>query len=126
MTAEEIKALEKAADVAKDYADAVVKGPLTELGGILSDTVGIWRLRNRVRLTLKTKKWLEEKGVIPSKVLPDILIPILEDGGNVEDTNLGDMFASLLASHLDPETQEKVHPSYTKVLTQLSALDKQK
>ena len=123
MTLEEAKALEKALDAAKDYADTVVKGPLAELGGILSDTVGNWRLRNRIRLTLKTKKWLEAKGIAPSKVLPDIFIPILEDGGNVEDETLSDMFASLLASHLDPNTQDKVHPSFAKVLVQLSALD---
>lgn len=123
MTPEETKALEKALDTAKDYADTVVKGPLTEFGGILSDTVGNWRLRNRIRLTLNTKKWLEDKGVAPSKVLPDIFIPLLEDGGNVEDETLSGMFASLLASHLDPNTQDSVHPSYTKILVQLSALD---
>ena len=33
------------------------------------------------------------------------------------------MFASLLAAHLDPDQQKGVHPSYTKVLSQLSPLD---
>lgn len=51
-TPEEIQALSKALDAAKDYADVVVKGTLSEFGGILSDTVGYWRLKNRVRLLL--------------------------------------------------------------------------
>lgn len=53
---EEVKTLEKALDAAKSYADVVVKGPLSELGGIFADTVGYWRLKNKVTLMLKTKK----------------------------------------------------------------------
>jgi hypothetical protein len=123
ITPEEMQSLGKALNVAKDYADSVVKGPLSELGGILSDTIGYWRLKNQVRLILKAKKWLEEKGVAPSKLLPDIFVPLLDDGGNVENETLADMFASLLASHTDPTQLEQVHPSYTKVLAQLSSID---
>jgi hypothetical protein len=123
ITPEEMQSLSKALDAAKDYADSVVKGSLSELGGILSDTVGYWRLKNQIRLILKTKEWLEEKNIAPNKLLPDIFVPLLNDGGNVEDATLADMFASLLACHLDPEQQELVHPSYTKVLAQLSPVD---
>lgn len=123
LTPDETQALGKAIDAAKDYADEVVRGPLAELGGMLSDTVGYWRLKNRVRLMLKAKRWLEERGIQPRKILPDIFVPLVEDGGNVENETLGDMFASLLAGHLDPTQQDNVHPSYTKVLPQLSPLD---
>jgi hypothetical protein len=74
-------------------------------------------------LLLKAKKFLEEKGIKPEKILPDIFVPLLNKGGNVEDETLQDMFASLLASHLDPSKQDKVHPSFSKVLAQLSSLD---
>ena len=96
---------------------------MSEFGGILSDTVGYWRLNNRVRLMLKAKRWLDEKGVKPGKLLPDIFVPLLEDGGNSEDETLTNMFASLRASHLDTNQQEQIHPSYSKVLAQLSPLD---
>lgn len=122
-TPEETQVLGKALELAKDYADTVVKGTLAELGGIFSDTVAHWRLKNRIRLMLKAKQWLEEKGVKPGKVLPDVFVPLLEDGGNVEAETLAAMFASLLAGHLDPGRQEEIHPSYTKVLAQLSPLD---
>jgi len=95
---EELKAIEKALDAAKDYADDVVKGALSEFGGILSDTVGYWRLKNRVRLMLKAKQWLQDRGIQPTQVMPDVFVPLLEDGGNVEDETLADMFASLLSS----------------------------
>lgn len=122
-TPEESQALGKALEAAIDYAHTVVKGVLSEFGGILSDTVGYWRLKNRVRLMLRAKRWLEDRGVEPEKLLPDVFVPLLEDGGNVEDPALADMFASLLAVHLDPDRQDEIHPSYTKVLAQLSPLD---
>src|SRR6185503_7229550 len=38
---------------------------------------------------------------------------------------LQDMFARLTAAHLDPDCQAKVHPSFARVLGQLSPLDAQ-
>lgn len=72
---------------------------------------------------LKTKAWLEQKGIKPTAVSPEILIPILEEGSATEDEGLSDMFASLLANHLDNSKQFDIHPSFSKVLSQLSALD---
>lgn len=120
---EDLTELAKAANAAKEYADAILMQPLNQLGGILSDTVGYWRLKNQVRLMLKTKDWLESKGIDHAQVLPDVFVPLLEDGGNTADPDLSDMFASLLSCHLDPDASDAVHPSYTKVLAQLSPLD---
>src|SRR5262245_29988070 len=100
MTPEDLQGLGKALETAKDYADAVLLQPLNQIGGILSDTMGYWRLKNQVRLLLKAKKLLEESNINPDKMLPEIFVPLLEDGGNVEDETLADMFASLLACHL--------------------------
>lgn len=50
-------------------------------------------------------------------------MPILDDGSKVEDEQLSEMFASLLASHLDSTTPDRVHPSFPRVLGQLSPLD---
>jgi len=120
---EDLKSWSEALSAAKSYADAILLNSLNQVGGILSDTIGHWRLRNQVRLMLKTKEYLEEKKIRPEKILPEIFIPLLEDGGNVENEDLTKMFASLLASHLDPDSQDLVHPSYTKVLAQISPLD---
>ena len=114
---------EKALDAAKEYIDLVVKEPLTQLGGILSDSIGYWRLKNRVNLILRAKKLMDSKGVSPQKIGPSNLVSILEEGSLVDEENLAGMFAALLANQLDPKQQEKVHPSYAKVLAQLSSLD---
>ena len=123
MASQETKILPAALAAAKEYADLVLKGSLGEIGGILSDTIGHWRLKNQVRLMLKAKEWIEKKGVDPKPLLPEIFVPLLQDASNVEDETLADMFAALLANHLDSDQDERIHPSYSKVLIQLSALD---
>src|SRR5690606_37015410 len=47
----------------------------------------------------------------------------MEEAANVADEELADMFASLLASHLSPKVRDAVHPSFAKVLSQLSPTD---
>jgi hypothetical protein len=108
---------------ARDYADSLVKGPLKEFGGLLGDQLGHWRQMNQVRFLFKAKKYMEEKGVDPKKLLPDVFVPLIEEAGNTEDETLSDVFARLMAAHLDEKDDEKVHPSYTKIAGQISPLD---
>lgn len=113
----------EAAKAAREFLLQISKEPNQALGGMIADQINFWRFKRRVNLLLKAKEFLDQKGVIPGKVLPDKFIPLLEDGSNTEDPTLSDMFASLLAGEVDPETSDEIHPSYSKVLTQLSPLD---
>ncbi|MHC4445246.1 MAG: Abi-alpha family protein [Planctomycetota bacterium] len=118
----EEQVLAKALEAAKDYADTIVKAPLKQLGGVLSDSIGYWRLKNQVRILLKARSYLEQSGVDAKKLLPDVFVPIIEEGSYHSDSDLADMYASLLAAHLESD-EEDVHPSYCKVLSQMSPLD---
>lgn len=115
--------MEKLAEAAKEYADLVLKAPLEQLGGILSDSVGYWRLKNRVSILLKTKQLLSDKGIHPGSINPDIFVPLLEDGGNIENEEIQQLFANLLATHLSSHSTAKVHPSFSKVLAQFAPGD---
>jgi hypothetical protein len=66
---------------------------------------------------------MEEKGVDPKKLLPDVFVPLIEEAGNTEDETLSEVFARLMAAHLDEKDDENVHPSYTKIAGQISPLD---
>lgn len=123
MTPEETAALAESVNAAKSYADCIVKPPLEQIGGLLADTVGLWRLKNRVNVLLKAKQFCEARGVSPDKLLPSVFVPLLDEAGNADDPQLAEMFANLLASHLDTNTQPAVHPAFAKVLGQLSPLD---
>jgi hypothetical protein len=119
----ELESLKQALGAAKEYANLIVKPPLEQLGGLLEDTVGYWRLKNKVNLLLKAKQHCEERGVQPEKMLPNVFVRLLEAGADTDDAQLSEMFARLLATHLDPASQSDVHPSFAKVLGQLGPLD---
>lgn len=117
------KVQDKLVSKAIEYADLLVKGSLEQLGGVFSDTIGYWRLRNKANLILRAKKLLQAKGVNPESISPDIFVSIVEEGGGTSDETLSGMFSSLLASHIDKAKQNSVHPSFSRVLSQLSSTD---
>lgn len=123
MTPEEAEAMRAGLDAAKGYADLVLKPPLEQIGGLLSDTVGLWRLKNRVSVLLKAKRFCEERGIDPRKLLPDVFVPLLDAAGDTEDERIQEMYANLLAAHVDPAMQDSVHPSYAKILAQFAPID---
>ncbi len=113
----------KALTVAKGYADLILKPPLTEIGQVLGDYVNCWRTKNKVRLLLKVKDFCEAKGIDPKKIDPDVFVPLLEEAGNTSNEELSDMFARLLATHVDDARSSQAHTSFAKVLGQLSSED---
>lgn len=75
------------------------------------------------------KKRIEEK---VSKIPEDRLVnpplnivgPALEASRyHIEDEELQEMFASLIAASMDLQTKDQVHPSYVEVIKQLSSMD---
>jgi hypothetical protein len=90
---------------------------------LIQDQIRFWRWKNQVKMVLKAKGYFEARGIEPSKIRWDILVPLLEAGADAEDETLADMFAGLLSSHLDPATSHDVHPGYAKVLAQLSPFE---
>jgi hypothetical protein len=123
MTPNELQSLADSLATAKEYADAIVKPSLEQLGGLFADTVGLWRLRNRVRVLLKAKAYCEQRGVKTEALLPQVFVPLIDEAGNTDDPDLSEMFARLLASHMDPASNKLSHPAFAKVLGQLSSLD---
>jgi hypothetical protein len=126
MSAEE-KALEETAKTVRHYLDCILTAPLSEFGLLLKDQISYWRYKNQVNAALKTKAFLESKGIDP-KILaglasPDLVVPLLEASGEASDDTISTMFANLLADAIDPATAPFIHPSYGKVLNQLSPLD---
>jgi hypothetical protein len=108
---------------ARAYADCILLKPLREIGEVLGDQIGHWKLMNKVRCLHRAKEYMAEKGVDPVKMLPDVFVPLMDEAGDTDDETLSDMFARLLAAHLDPIEQNGVHRAFSKVLGQLSPLD---
>jgi Abortive infection alpha len=93
------------------------------LGLLLKDNISFWRFKNQVNTVLKARAFLEQKGIQPEAIkanlLPEMIVPLIEAARESSDETLSDMFAGLLASAINPGTQDTVHPAYSKVVNQL-------
>ena len=102
------KGIEQAADIAKHYLDKLVAGGLEEDGGIIKDAHAYWRFKQKVNLVLKSKQFLEDKGIEPRRVLPKVVAPILDAGSLELDEDMHDRWAALLANAAAaPDTGER-------------------
>ena len=117
------KTIEETAKIAEKFLGKLVNPSLDEGGGILSDNVKFWRFKNQINLVIKAKKFLEDKGIEPSKVLPKTLYPILEHGSLEEDENIKNKWSAMLANAADGTSEVNVRPGYPEILKQLSPLE---
>lgn len=108
---------------AQEFLVHVTDFPQKEMGGLLVNRVDFWKFRNTLSMVTVAKNAIEQNGNQFEKIVPDVLIPLLEESGKREDLNILKMFSSLLFAHLHPSTSKQVHSSYTFVLAQLSHLD---
>src|SRR5690606_11972383 len=80
-----------------------------------------WQWRNRVHIAEKTQKILNERQVA-SRVLPlPFLVPYFRSCGEVEDEQLQDAWARLLAAAITDDAAQ--HVAFVQTLQQLSPLD---
>jgi hypothetical protein len=121
LTPDQVKLASDGIAAAKGYVDLFVKPPLEELGLFMKDTIGSFRVKNQIKVLSRTKQICIERGIDPKKVLPDVFVPLIEEAGNSSDPDLSEMFSNLLTSHLTDTG--KAHPTFSKVLGQISPLD---
>lgn len=119
--------IQEVGKTAREFLGAVLIEPLSQVGLLASDQISFWRFKNQVNLIEKAKKFLEGKGIKPESlkgtVQPHYIVPLIEAGQNTSDEILSDIFARLLATALDPETKDKMHPSFIKIISELSPED---
>jgi hypothetical protein len=89
-----------------------------EFGAILADNVRVYRLKNLLKTTEKTKRILESAGLTPNHVPSRLLLPI-PDTCSVEDNDdLQERWAGLLASA--SQEADSLSPSFIETLKQLT------
>lgn len=95
--------------------------PAKVAGGMLADSLYAWRWENRVKVAHRAKQIMERDGVAARVVPKGFLLPLVEAAGNVEDPDLQEMWAQLLASGVaDDENQ---HPMFVDTLRRLNRSD---
>lgn len=85
------------------------------------DAIAMWRHGNMTLLLARTAEVLVERGVKPRPIPIAVLLPLLEAASLVDDADLCEMWAQLLASGV--EADEHKHPMWVRILSQMSGED---
>ena len=131
MTKDEQDALETVTKATVDAALEPVKTALTnvaspftaEIGKLIALPFKWWNFRASFAIMEKAKKFLDEKGIKPQQVPMKLLAPILEYGSLEDDESMQDRWAKLLASAADQNFNNRILPSFSSILKELSPVD---
>jgi hypothetical protein len=110
-----------ATEKALEFVEKIIAGPLIEGTGIFTDKVKYWRFKNQVKIILKAKKFLKDKGIdTPNKIPLKDISTLLEYASFEEDEKKQDSWANLLANTLNPENSFNACHVFSQVLNQIS------
>ncbi len=112
--------VEEGVKAAKPLLEKLCGPALEELGLLLQDRARVYRLKNQLRILSKVQIMLREAGTTVQAVPLRTLLPLLE-GAALEDSKmLSDMWAGLLASAASFGESESIHPSFPRILSELT------
>lgn len=101
--------------------ESLLGKPCQVAGELVSEQLYAWQWANRCRIAAKAQAIMEKNGTA-AKVLPKgFLLPLIEATGNVEDDDLQDLWAQLLAS--GAQDAEAQHPAFIETLRRMNAED---
>ena len=86
---------------------------------MLEDQIYAWQWTNRIRIANKAQKIMDANDIAPKVLPPGFLVPLLEAAGNVEDDTLQEMWAQLLVSGV--EDQSNQHPAFITLLKEFGS-----
>jgi hypothetical protein len=101
-----------------DLAVKLLGEPCESLGGLFAGGIREFKVENLKKIFVKAAEKITVVTEIPPKAF---MVPFVEAVQNVEDENLQDMWAELLASAAQDETAQQVR--YVNVLSQMDAAD---
>lgn len=91
-----------------------------EVGEIGGDYVRFVRFERQVKALRKALKIARDSGVHPKAVNMRVLFPLLDAVGVEDSDDMGERWASLLASAADPKNQSALEASFVEILKQLA------
>jgi Abortive infection alpha/Protein of unknown function (DUF2806) len=94
-------------------------GPaVEEVGLMIGDRVKVYRIKNLIATTQKTRRILEDAGLLPNAVPSRLLLPIMDTCSVEDNEDLQQRWAGLLASA--SQESDSFSPSFVETLKQLT------
>jgi hypothetical protein len=114
----------KAIDLARSFG-RIVKGPVSELVGILEDRIRYARWERQIALTEKAEAIMRQRKLpAPTRNLPlNFAVPLLTHAILEEDDELQEIWARLLVNAGNASTEMELRVAYVSILDGMSAFD---
>lgn len=106
---------------AEKFLEGVLGSPAPEVGDWLRDGVTPARRRNLQRVASRAAAISRARHQSVGRIPMHTLLPLLENSANEDEPELQERWAALLATAATAPTT--VHPSFVRILAQLSAFD---
>lgn len=114
------KGIDEGVAAAKHLLERLCGPAFDELGLLLQDRARVYRLKNQLRMLAKVQDMLQKAGTEISTVPIRTLLPLLEGAALEDDERLSDKWAGLLASAASSGDAELTHPSFPRILSEMS------
>lgn len=107
------------------FTAKVMKEPIEETVGILTDRLRFFRWERQLRLYDRWKEIIDERNIDleTASLAPKLGLPIIENATLEENDYLQDIWARLLATSMDPKRREIVRSAFIEIAKQLEAID---
>lgn len=132
------KPVEKVVDTTSDLATDLVKKPISEIGKLFCDLLGIpadsvnylrtnFQMKHKANQQILAEKLQKEVASISENNIcePDFqtISTAFENAKHCDSDELRELFANLIASSINIEKKDDVHPSFSEIIKQMSPLD---
>jgi hypothetical protein len=110
----------------KPFADLIERlfgGAIDEIGGMWQDSLKARRMVRQCRILQSIKEEIEEAGFSPQTISDRIWMPAMQSASMEDSADLQDKWASLLTNAADPRQIQKILPSFTSILSDLSPFE---
>ncbi|HLG16585.1 MAG TPA: Abi-alpha family protein [Blastocatellia bacterium] len=114
------KGIDEGVSAAKHLLGRLCGPAVDEWGLLLQDRARVHRLKNQLRMLGKVQDMLLKAGTEVRAVPLRTLLPLLEGAALEDDENLSDKWAGLLASAASSGEAESTHPSFPRILSEVS------
>lgn len=109
------------AEAGCELAKDLLGEPMKVAGGMIADQIYGWQLANRLRILSRAKEIMSGKGIEPRQIATGFLLPLLDRAGNVDNSELQELWANLLVSGVSDD--KKQHPMFSETLSRLNSTD---
>jgi hypothetical protein len=109
-----------ATEAAKGFLSKLLGPANEELGLLFQDQVKFYRFKNQLRVLSKAEAMLIKAGLAANAVPFRTLLPILENAAAEDDDSLSTKWAALLANAAAKADSPASHPSFPRILSEIS------